>query len=118
MGDFTEGVKKLCWYAMQNDTTVKTFKKMLETPMTQLSNPTLISVSKVHASSVCAQRLGVCSEAQLTPGMKELPTQGQGGPPQAPQGVVEEVSPVESLDQRPDMAAGIPDPVEETETEL
>jgi hypothetical protein len=117
--DFVASVKKLCFEAMQNETTVKTFKKMLDTPMTQMSNPTLISVAKVHTSSVCAQRLGVCTEAQLSPGMAELPQGGgQGGPAQqTPQGVVEEASPVESLDARPDMAAGMPD-VTETETEL
>merc|ERR1712072_981220 len=98
--------------------TVKTFRKMLETPMTQMSNPTLISVSKVHASSVCSQRLGVCSEEQLSPGMVDVPMAGQQGAPpgQQPQGIVEEAAPVEDLSQRPDMAAGIPD-VNEEETE-
>jgi len=114
---FTDSVKKLCWYAMQNETTTKTFKKMLDTPMTQMSNPTLISVSKVHASSVCAQRLGVCSEEQLSPGMVDIPPQQGGAPQQGRQGIVEEATPVEVLDQRPDMAAGIPD-VNEEETEL
>ena len=102
---------------MQNETTTKTFRKMLDTPMGQMSNPTLISVSKVHASSVCAQRLGVCTEEQLTPGMVDTPPAQGGHPNQGHQGVVEEATPVEVLDQRPDMAAGIPDANEE-ETEL
>lgn len=40
-------MKKLCFYAMTNDTVVRTFKKMLEAPINQIPNPTLISVSKV-----------------------------------------------------------------------
>ena len=58
-----------------------TFKKMLETPMTQMQNPTLISISKVHATSVCVQKLGSCSEAQLEPGMVDVPMANQQNRP-------------------------------------
>jgi len=113
---FSAAVKKLCWYAMNNDTVTTTFKKMLETPMTQMQNPTLISISKVHASSVCVQRLGSCSEAQLEPGMVDVPMTSQNQQQQQRQGSVLEESggiPTENLDQqRPDIVA------DEEETEL
>merc|ERR1712166_1005730 len=96
---FAAAVKKLCWYAMNNDTVTTTFKKMLETPMTQMQNPTLISISKVHATSVCVQKLGSCSEAQLEPGMVDVPMANQQNRPDPR--VVEEVSGIpEDLDQQ------------------
>eukprot|EP00658_Telonema_sp_P-2_P077908 TRINITY_DN716_c0_g1_i6.p1 TRINITY_DN716_c0_g1~~TRINITY_DN716_c0_g1_i6.p1 ORF type:complete len:276 (+),score=97.41 TRINITY_DN716_c0_g1_i6:160-987(+) len=112
--DFATSVKKLCWYAMNNETVTKTFKKMLETPITQMQNPTLISVAKVHGHAVCAQRLGVCTEAQLEPGLVDVPMPQQGGGRPRGSGVLEEAAPIEDLDQRPDMG----NPIEEEETEL
>jgi len=96
---FAASVKKLCWYAMNNDTVTNTFKKMLETPMTQMQNPTLISISKVHATSVCVQKLGSCSEAQLEPGMVDVPMANQQNR-QDPRVVEEAGGLPEDLDQQ------------------
>jgi len=100
--DFAASVKKLCWYAMNNETVTRTFKKMLETPMTQMQKPTLISVSKVHANSVCVDRIGACTDTQLEPGMVDVPMPSRQQHPQSRgDGTVQEAARIP--DQAPEM---------------
>merc|ERR1711907_498636 len=72
MGNFKESIKKLCWLTKQDDRKMKVFKKMLETPLKPIQNPTLVAVSKSYFQPVCGKVLKVCTAQQLELGMIDV----------------------------------------------
>jgi len=70
--NFKESIKKLCWLTKQDDRKMKVFKKMLETPLKPIQNPTLVAVSKSYFQPVCGKVLKVCTAQQLELGMIDV----------------------------------------------